>query len=60
MIFSSTLFLFVFLPTVLLVYYAIPMRFVAAKNAVLLTVSLIFYAWGEPQNIARASRKTSF
>ncbi|NLY69730.1 MAG: MBOAT family protein [Clostridiales bacterium] len=51
MIFSSTLFLFVFLPTVLLVYYAIPMRFVAAKNAVLLTVSLIFYAWGEPQNI---------
>lgn len=51
MIFSSTLFLFIFLPTVLLVYYAIPTRFIAAKNAVLLAASLIFYAWGEPKNI---------
>ncbi len=51
MIFSSTLFLFIFLPTVLLVYYAIPLRFIAAKNAVLLAASLFFYAWGEPKNI---------
>lgn len=45
MIFSSTLFLFCFLPAVLLVYFAVPEK---AKNAVLLVFSLLFYAWGEP------------
>ena len=51
MIFSSTLFLFIFLPAVLLVYYAIPLKYIPAKNAVLLLASLLFYAWGEPRNI---------
>ena len=45
MVFSSLTFLLFFLPTVLLVYYAVPRR---AKNAVLFLFSLIFYAWGEP------------
>lgn len=45
MIFSSLLFLFRFLPVVLILYYAVPARF---RNLVLLLVSLVFYAWGEP------------
>ena len=45
MIFSSVFFLFVFLPIVLLAYFLVPKKF---KNAVILIVSLIFYAWGEP------------
>ena len=45
MIFSSLLFLFRFLPAVLLLYYISPRP---ARNGVLLLVSLIFYAWGEP------------
>ena len=48
MIFSSTLFLFIFLPVVLLLYYIIPKRFTAAGNMLLLAASLIFYSWGEP------------
>lgn len=45
MVFSSLLFLFLFLPVVLVLYFAVPRRF---RNGVLLTVSLFFYAWGEP------------
>jgi len=45
MVFSSLLFLFRFLPLVLLLYFIVPARF---RNLVLLLVSLIFYAWGEP------------
>ena len=45
MIFSSIFFIFVFLPIVLVIYYVTPF---AGKNLVLLTSSLIFYAWGEP------------
>lgn len=45
MVFSSLLFLFRFLPVVFLLYYAVPARF---RNLVLLVVSLVFYAWGEP------------
>ncbi len=51
MIFSSTLFLFIFLPLTLLIYYAIPKKYVMAKNIELLIASLIFYAWGEPKNV---------
>lgn len=51
MIFSSTLFLFIFLPATLLVYYAIPKKCIMAKNVVLLLASLLFYAWGEPRNV---------
>lgn len=45
MVFSSLLFLFQFLPAILLVYYIVPRRF---RNFVLLLFSLGFYAWGEP------------
>ncbi|MEW8966937.1 MBOAT family protein [Exiguobacterium alkaliphilum] len=45
MLFSSTIFLFWFLPIVLILYYVSP-RFL--KNTVLLVASLLFYAWGEP------------
>lgn len=45
MVFSSLLFLFRFLPIVLVCYYVVPRRF---RNVVLFIFSLIFYAWGEP------------
>ncbi|MBC8535388.1 MBOAT family O-acyltransferase [Feifania hominis] len=48
MLFSSSVFLFVFLPVVLAVYYG-PLRFWrGAQNVWLLVASLFFYAWGEP------------
>ncbi|HKC25219.1 MAG TPA: MBOAT family O-acyltransferase, partial [Thermoanaerobaculia bacterium] len=43
-VFSSTVFLFAFLPVVLALYYALGRR---AWNGVLLASSLFFYAWGE-------------
>ncbi|MDQ0059958.1 MBOAT family O-acyltransferase [Paenibacillus harenae] len=49
MVFSSLLFLFIFLPAVLLLYFSSPWRI---KNLVLFVTSLIFYAWGEPIYIA--------
>ncbi|MCM1496718.1 MAG: MBOAT family protein [Bacteroides sp.] len=48
MLFSSTTFLFIFLPVVLAVYFVCPKRF---RNLVLLIGSLLFYAWGEPRYI---------
>lgn len=45
MLFSSIVFLFTFLPVILILYYIVPRSF---KNPVLLLGSLIFYAWGEP------------
>lgn len=48
MVFSSLLFLFRFLPAVLILYFIVPKRF---RNLVLLLVSLIFYAWGEPKYV---------
>ncbi|MBQ1411732.1 MAG: MBOAT family protein [Clostridia bacterium] len=45
MVFSSAVFLLIFLPVVLLAYYIAPER---ARNPVLLGASLLFYAWGEP------------
>ncbi|MDO4493052.1 MAG: MBOAT family protein [Clostridia bacterium] len=47
MVFSSTVFLFLFLPAVLALYY-IPRTGREYKNTVLLSASLAFYAWGEP------------
>ena len=47
MLFSSTVFLFIFLPLVLLGYYALPLK-QRGKNILLLVASLLFYAWGEP------------
>lgn len=49
MVFSSSVFLLVFLPLVLVAYFVIPGR--AAKNCLLLVASLVFYAWGEPTYI---------
>jgi alginate O-acetyltransferase complex protein AlgI len=49
MIFSTIIFLFIFLPVVLLVYYVLPGR--TAKNLVLLLASLCFYFWGEDKLI---------
>ncbi|HHT98170.1 MAG TPA: MBOAT family protein, partial [Clostridiales bacterium] len=45
MVFSSLLFLFRYLPIVILLYYISPRKL---RNAVLFFASLIFYAWGEP------------
>lgn len=45
MLFSSNVFLFIFLPIVLLLYYVVPRPI---KNPVLLLFSLFFYGWGEP------------
>ena len=46
MVFSSLVFLFVFLAIHLVVYLRVNERY---RNAVLLVSSLIFYAWGGPQ-----------
>lgn len=45
MVFSNLVFIFAFLPIVLLVYFLVPK---VLKNFILLIVSLFFYAWGEP------------
>lgn len=44
MVFSSTIFLFFFLPVTLFAYLLVPGRF---RNFILLFFSLLFYAWGE-------------
>lgn len=51
MVFSTPIFLFLFLPAVLVLNYIIPKKYIAAKNVVLLVASLFFYAWGEPRNV---------
>jgi len=48
MLFSSMTFLLVFLPVVLMAYFAVPQKHRAARNMVLLAFSLVFFAWGEP------------
>lgn len=48
MVFSSTTFLFLFLPFVLLVYYNPVWRGRTFRNIVLTCASIGFYAWGEP------------
>lgn len=45
MVFSSTTFLFWFLPLVLIIYYMLRKEL---RNSFLLLASLFFYAWGEP------------
>ncbi len=44
MLFGTPIFLFVFLPLVLTVYYLLPKK---NRNLLLLLASLFFYAWGE-------------
>ncbi len=48
MVFSSTTFLFLFLPVTLILYYNPIWRGRAFRNILLLLCSLAFYAWGEP------------
>ena len=45
MVFSEPVFMFMFLPVTLLIYYAVPFRF---KNLILFLSGLLFYSWGEP------------
>jgi alginate O-acetyltransferase complex protein AlgI len=45
MVFSSSIFIFLFLPFVFLVNLILPSKF---RNYFLLITSLLFYAWGEP------------
>ncbi len=48
MVFSSTVFLLIFLPVVAGLYFLCPRK---ARNALLLIVSLVFYGWGEPKYV---------
>ena len=56
MLFSSTFFLFAFLPVVLTLHWAL--RGAGARNALLLVASLFFYAWGETGYIGHPYLKT--
>lgn len=49
MLFSSNIFLFAFLPGVLLLYYVLLRRNRSLQNVFLFLASLFFYAWGEPR-----------
>lgn len=48
MLFSSMLFLWLFLPIVFIGYFYVQDKY---KNGLLLLASLVFYAWGEPRYI---------
>ncbi|MBQ1172784.1 MAG: MBOAT family protein [Lachnospiraceae bacterium] len=50
MVFSSITFLFYFLPITLILYFICSFSRIL-QNIVLLVVSLLFYAWGEPRNV---------
>ena len=45
MVFSSLIFIFIFLPIVLVAYYVSPKKL---RNTIILLASLVFYAWVEP------------
>ena len=45
MVFSSILFMFIYLPAVLLLYYIAPVKW---RNPILFVFNMIFYGWGEP------------
>lgn len=49
MLFSSMTFIYVFLPTVAIIYLLVRKEI---RNYVLLLSSLVFYAWGEPKYLA--------
>ena len=48
MLFSSLIFIFTFLPIVLILYFTLFRKSILARNVLLLIASLFFYAWGEP------------
>jgi alginate O-acetyltransferase complex protein AlgI len=57
-VFASIPFLFFFLPIFLAAYFATPGT--RAKNAIALLFSLVFYAWGEPRDLAVLLGATAF
>ena len=46
MLFSTPLFLFIFLPSAVLFYQVVPTLW---RNTAILLISVVFYAWGEPR-----------
>ena len=48
MVFSSLEFLYYYLPLCFFIYFIIPAKYLALRNAALFFVSLIFYGWSEP------------
>lgn len=51
MLFPSNVFLFLFLPIVVGIYYGLLRKRRIAQNLFLLAASLFFYAWGEPKYV---------
>ena len=51
MVFSSVIFVFLFLPAVIFLYFLIPKKFLGVRNVILLLFSLAFYFYGEPKYI---------
>ncbi len=49
MLFSSTVFIYLFLPICLVGYYLVFKKSRTAQNVFLFAASLFFYAWGEPK-----------
>ena len=45
MVFSTSIFLYLFLPATLIIYYLAPKK---GKNLIILLSGLLFYSWGEP------------
>ena len=45
MVFSTSVFLYLFLPLTLIIYYIAPKK---SKNFIILLSGLLFYSWGEP------------
>src|SRR5512141_2916500 len=58
MVFASLVFLYLFLPANLALYYA--SKNAAWRNLVLVAFSLFFYAWGEPVWISLLLLSTTF
>ncbi len=46
MLFTSNIFISVFLPAFLVLYFMVPQRFVKPHNLLLIIFSIIFYGWG--------------
>ena len=49
MVFASSIFLFLFLPVVICMYFLINKFIPTLRNGFLLIVSLLFYGYGEPK-----------
>ena len=49
MLFSSSVFIYLFLPAVIFIYYVLLRKSRTLQNVFLVFASLLFYAWGEPK-----------